>query len=64
MDSYKKSTETSFSEKTHEYRDLYIQRDTYLLADVCNNFWNSCLQIYCPYFAHFLYASGLASQAA
>ena len=29
-----------------EYRDLYVQNDTLLLADVFENFRNMCLEIY------------------
>ena len=29
-----------------EYHDLYVQRDTLLLADVFENFRNICLEIY------------------
>ena len=29
-----------------EYRDLYIQSNPLLLADVFENFWNMCLEIY------------------
>ena len=29
-----------------EYYDLYVQSNTLLLADVCENFRNNCLKIY------------------
>ena len=29
-----------------EYSDLYVQGDTLLLADIFENFWNMCLEIY------------------
>ena len=29
-----------------EYHDLYVQSDTFLLADVFENFRNMCLEIY------------------
>ena len=29
-----------------EYQDLYVQSHTLLLADVFENFWNMCAQIY------------------
>ena len=29
-----------------KYHDLYVQSDTLLLADVFNNFWKMCLEIY------------------
>ena len=28
-----------------KYNDLYVQNDTLSLADVFNNFWNTCLEI-------------------
>ena len=45
-----------------EYHDLYVQTDTLLLADVCENFRDKCIEIYRldPYF---LSAPGLAWQA-
>ena len=39
------------------YCDLYVQSDTLLLADVFENLWKMCLEIY-P--AHFLSAPELA----
>ena len=42
-----------------EYHDLYIQCDTFLLADVFENFINKCIEIH----ELFLSAPGLASQA-
>ena len=47
-----------------EYRDLYVQNDTLLLADVFENFRNMCLEIYDLDPAKFLWAPGLAWQAA
>ena len=47
-----------------EYHDLYIQRDTLLLADVFEKFRNICLKIFELDPAKFLLASGLAWQAA
>ena len=32
--------------KDREHHDFYVQGDTLLLADVCENFRNMCLQIY------------------
>ena len=29
-----------------EYHDLYVQSNTWLLADVFENFWNICLDIF------------------
>ena len=46
-----------------EYHDLYVQCDTYLLADVFENFREKCIEIYELDRAHFLSALGLASQA-
>ena len=42
------------------YRDLYVQSDTLLLADVFENFRNMCLEIYELDPAKFLSAPGLA----
>ena len=39
-----------------EYDDLYAQIDTLLLANLFNNFWNMCLEIYDLDPAHFLFA--------
>ena len=47
-----------------EHSDLYVQRDTLLLADVFENFGNICLEIYEPDPAKIVSASGLAWQAA
>ena len=30
----------------HEYYDLYVEGDTLVLADVCENFWNVYLETY------------------
>ena len=46
-----------------EYHDLYVQCDTFLLADVFENFRNKCIEIYKLDPAHFLSAPGLAWQA-
>ena len=46
-----------------DYNDLYVQRDTLLLADVFENFRNKCIKIYQLDLAHFLSAPGLAWQA-
>ena len=46
-----------------DYSDLYVQRDTLLLADVFENFRNKCIKIYQLDLAHFLSAPGLAWQA-
>ena len=46
-----------------EYHDLYVQSDTFLLADVFENFRNTCLKVYELDHAHFLSLPGLAWQA-
>ena len=46
-----------------EYYDLYVQSDTLLLADVFENFRNTCLKVYELDPAHFLSLPGLAWQA-
>ena len=46
-----------------EYNDFYVQSDTLLLADVFENFWNICLEIYDLDPANFLSAPQLAWQA-
>ena len=43
-----------------EYHVLYVQSNTLLLADVLENFRNSCLEIYELDPAHLLTAPGLA----
>ena len=45
---------------TREYRDLYVQSDTSLLADVFEDFRDKCKEKYELHPAHFLSASGLA----
>ena len=47
-----------------EYHDLYVQRDTLLLADVFENFQNMCLKIYELDPARFLTVRDLAQQPA
>ena len=46
-----------------EYHDLYVQSDTLLLADVFENFRNTCIEVYELDPAHFLSLPGLAWQA-
>ena len=46
-----------------EYHDLYVQRDTLLLADVFENFRDMRLKVYELDPAHFLSLPGLAWQA-
>ena len=46
-----------------EYHDLYVQSDTLLLADVFENFKNTCLKVYELDPAHFLSLRALAWEA-
>ena len=46
-----------------EYHDLYVQSDTLLLADIFENFRETCQRIYKLDPTHFLLAPGLAWQA-
>ena len=46
-----------------QYHDLFVQSDTLLLADVFENFRNTCLKVYELDPAHFLSLPGLAWQA-
>ena len=46
-----------------EYHDLYVQSDTLLLADVFENFRNTCIKVYELDPAHLLSLPGLAWQA-
>ena len=46
-----------------EYRDLYVQSDTLILADIFEKFRNKCIEIYQLDPAHFLSAPGLVWQA-
>ena len=53
----------SFNNKNlGNYRELYVQSDTLLLADVFENFRNKCIEIYGLDPVHFLPAPGLAWQ--
>ena len=45
-----------------EFHDLYVKSDTLLLADVCENFRNMCLDIYGLNLVYFASAPGLAWQ--
>ena len=47
-----------------EYHDLYVQSDTFLLADIFENFRNMCLKIYELDPVKVLSAPGFAWQAA
>ena len=46
-----------------EHHDLYVQTDTFLLADVSENFRDMCHEIYNLDPAHFSSAPGLAWEA-
>ena len=46
-----------------DYHDLYVQSDTFLLANVFENFRNMCIKVYELDLAHFLSAPGLAWEA-
>ena len=46
-----------------DYHDLYVQSDTLLLADVFENFRNTCINVYELDPAHFPSPRGLACQA-
>ena len=50
-------------ENLGDYHDLYVKRDTLLLADVFENFRDMCLKEYELDPAHFISLPGLASQA-
>ena len=62
-DHVKKVWETFEIKNLGEYHDLYVQCDTFLLADVFENFRNKCIEIYKLDLAHFVSAPGLAWQA-
>ena len=49
--------------KLEEYRDLYVQSNTLLLADEFENFRNMCLEIHKLDPVNFMSAPGLAWQA-
>ena len=46
-----------------DYHDLYVQTDTFLLADVFEKFRGKCIEIYGHDPSYFLSAPGLAWQA-
>ena len=46
-----------------DYQDLYVQSDTFLLADVFENFRNKCTGIYKPDPVHFLSTPGFVCMA-
>ena len=45
-----------------KYHDLLVQNDALLLADVFENFWHMCLEIYEVDNSHFFSEPGLAYQ--
>ena len=49
--------------KLGDYHDLYVQSDTLLLANVFENFRDTCINVYELDPAHFLSLPGLAWQA-
>ena len=49
--------------KLGEYHDLYVQSDTLLLADLFENFRNTCIKVYELDPAHFLSLPGLTWQS-
>ena len=51
------------SENLGDYHDLYVKSDTFLLADVFENFRDMCIKVYELDPAHFVSLSGLAWQA-
>ena len=46
-----------------DYQDLYVQSDTFLFADVLENFRNKCTEIYKLDPAHFLSTPGFVCMA-
>ena len=46
-----------------DFHDLYVERETLLLADVFENFRNMCIKVYELDPVHFLSAPGLAWQS-
>ena len=63
MNMLKKVWEAFEIKNVDDYHDLYVQCDTFLLADVFENFRNMCLNEYGLDPARFLSAPGLAWQA-
>ena len=59
----KKVWETFEIKHRGEYHDLYVQCDTFLLADVFENFRKKCIEIYKLDPTYFLSAPGLAWQS-
>ena len=47
-------------ENLEDYHDLYVQSDTFLSADVFENFRNTCIKVYELDPAHFISLLGLA----
>ena len=60
---YAKKVFKNFNNKNlYDYRDLYVQSNTLLLAYVFENFRNKCTEICEIHSAHLLSALGLASK--
>ena len=57
---FKKVWETFEIKNLGEYHHLYVQCDTFLLADVFEHFRNKCIEMYKLDPTHFLSAPGLA----
>ena len=55
-----KNVFNKYCKNLREYRDLYVQSDTVLLADVFESFRDKCIEIYEFDPAHFLSAPRLA----
>ena len=64
LHAHKNSLWRFWNKNLEEYLDLYIQSDALLLADVFENVWNTCVEIYECNPARFSTAPGLAWQAA
>ena len=60
---YQKVWDTFNIKNLREYYDLYVQLDTFQLAEVYESFRDKCLEIYQLNPAHFLSAPRLAWQA-
>ena len=63
MSTLKNAWETFEIKNLGKYHDLYVQCDTFLLADIFENFRNKCIGIYELDPSHFLSVPGLAWQA-
>ena len=59
----KRAYKESNNKNSGDYQHLYVQNDTFLLADIFENFRIKCIEIHEFDPVHFLSAAGLASQA-